>query len=56
MAFDRNLVGMYDMACAYSIVVNNRLTAMTSYVPLDYLTMGMYVDQSVGYVVERNYF
>ncbi len=56
MAFDRNLVGMYDMACVYSIVVNNRFTAMTSYVPLDYLTMGMYIDQSVGYVVERNYF
>lgn len=56
MTFDRNLVGIYDMACTYSMVTNNRFTAMTSGDQLDYLTMGMYVDQSVGYVVERNYF
>ncbi len=57
MHFDRNLVGIYDMACTYSIVKNNRFTAMTSTTVIDdYLTMGMYIDQSAGYLVERNYF
>jgi hypothetical protein len=56
MAFDRNLVGIYDMACTYSIVKNNRFTAMTSTTSLNYLSMGMYIDQSVGYLVERNVF
>jgi hypothetical protein len=56
MAFDRNLVGIYDMACTYSIVKNNHFTAMTSTTPLNYVSMGMYIDQSVGYLVERNVF
>jgi len=56
MWFDRNLVGIYDMACSYSIVKNNKFTALTSTDQLPYLTMGMYIDQSVGYLVERNYF
>ncbi len=52
MHFDRNLVGIYDMVCTYSIVKNNRFTAMTSTtVTDDYLTMGMYIDQSAGYLV-----
>ena len=57
MWFDRNLVGVYDMYCFFSKVKNNKFTAMTSNTVIDdYLTMGMYIDQSVGYLVERNYF
>ena len=56
MHFDRNLVGLYDMGCLYSRVTNNRFTTMTNGTPLAYLSMGMYIDQSAGYLVERNYF
>ncbi len=57
MHFDRNLVGVYDMYCFFSKVKNNKFTAMTSAQQVDdYLSMGMYIDQSAGYVVERNYF
>jgi hypothetical protein len=56
MAFDRNLVGLYDMLGTNSVITNNKFTAMTSTVPLDLLTIGMYMDQSLGYTVERNYF
>ncbi|MFN8408231.1 MAG: T9SS type A sorting domain-containing protein [Flavobacteriales bacterium] len=56
MHFDRNLVGLYDMGCLYSMVTNNRFTTMANTEPVSFLSLGMYIDQSAGYLVERNIF